>query len=100
MVNQSGKHIPNLAELTHPLRELLSKKNTWIWGPRQQNAFEAVKEKLSIAPALAIFDPTLEMTLSANASSYGLGAVLIQKQTDGKWKAVVFISCALTPTEC
>ena len=30
MVNQSGKYIPNLAELTHPLRELLSKKNAWV----------------------------------------------------------------------
>ena len=29
MVNQSGKYIPNLAELSHPLCELLSKKNAW-----------------------------------------------------------------------
>lgn len=99
MVNQSGKYIPNLAELTHPLRERLSKKNAWIWGPQQRSAFEGIKEKLSSAPALAIFDPSLETTLSAYASSYGLGAVLTQRQTDGKWKPIVFISRALTPTE-
>ena len=99
MVNQSGKYIPNLAELTHPLRELLSKKNAWVWGPPQQHAFGVVKEKLSSAPALAIFDPALETILSADASSYGLGAVLTQKQIDGKWKPVVFISRALTQTE-
>ena len=58
MVNQSGKYIPRLAELTLPLRELLSKKNAWVWGPPQQHAFNVIKETLSSAPALAIFDPT------------------------------------------
>ena len=67
--------------------------------PPQQRAFETIKEKLSSAPALAIFDTALETTLSANASSYGLGAVLTKKQTDGKRKPVVFIFRTLTPTE-
>ena len=99
MVNQSGKYILNLAELTHPLRVLLSKRNAWVWGPPQQHAFSVVKEKLSSASALAIFNPALKTILSADGSSYGLGAVLTQKQSDRKWKPVVFISCVLTPTE-
>lgn len=82
MVNLSGKYIPRLAELTHPLREL-SKKNAWVWSPHQQHVFNVIKEKLSSAPALATFDPPLETTLSADASSYGLGAVMTQKQKDG-----------------
>ena len=39
MVNQLGKFSKNLATLTQPLRELLSKKHTWLWGPNQQQAF-------------------------------------------------------------
>ena len=70
-----------------------------VWSPHQQHAFNLVKEKLSSAPTLAIFDPTLETTLSAHASSYGLGAVMTQKQKDGNWKPVVFISRALSATE-
>ena len=90
MVNQSGKYIQNLAELTYPLRELLSKKNAWVWGPPQQHAFSVVKEKLSSAPALTIFCPAVEIILSADASSYGLSIVLPQKQSDGD--PAVFIS--------
>lgn len=93
MVDQSGKYIPNLAELIHPLGELVSKKNARVWGPQQQNAFDAVKQKLSSTTALTIFEyPALELTLSADASSYALSAVLTQKQSDGKWKPVVFVS--------
>ena len=36
---------------------------------------------------------------TTDASSYGLGAVMTQKQKDGNWKPVVFISRALTTTE-
>ena len=44
MVNQLGKFTPNLAELTQPLRELLSKSNAWVWGPAQSKAFSQVKQ--------------------------------------------------------
>ena len=32
MVNQLGKFSPHLAELSEPLRELLSSKRAWVWG--------------------------------------------------------------------
>ena len=38
MANQLGKFSNKLAELTQPLRELLSKKNQWLWGPAQGQA--------------------------------------------------------------
>ena len=37
--------------------------------------------------------------MSADASSYGLGAVIIQKQPDGHFRPIAYISRALTPTE-
>ncbi len=39
-VSQLGKFIPGLAEKDKPLRDLLSKKNQWIWSCAQQNAFD------------------------------------------------------------
>lgn len=35
MVNQLGKFTPRIAELSSPLRRLLSTKNTWVWGESQ-----------------------------------------------------------------
>ena len=98
MVNQAGKFIPNLANLTKPLRDLLVKNSLWLWDHAQSDAFQAIKDKLSSPPTLAIYDTALETIVSADASSYGLGAVLKQKHGEG-WKPVAFISRALTPTE-
>ena len=45
LVNQLGKFSPNIAEVTQPLRELLSSKRAWLWGPDQEKAFASVKEE-------------------------------------------------------
>ena len=49
---------------------------------------------------LALYDPNKETKISADASSFGLGGLLLQKQDDQTWRPVVFISRALTPVEC
>ena len=55
---------------------------------------------MTTAPVLALYDPNREAKLSADASSFGLGGVLLQKQDDQTWRPVMFISRALTPVEC
>ena len=81
MVNQMSKFLPSLAELSAPLRNLLSTKNVWLWNLPQQEAFERIKQALMKAPAaLGIYDAAKESTISVDASSHGLGAVLKQQQ--------------------
>lgn len=100
MVNQLGKFSPRIAELTKPLRDLLSLQNEWYWAQVQDDAFNAVKKELVEAPALALYDPSAETRLSADASSYGMGAILLQKQNDsGQWRPVAFASRSMTKTE-
>ena len=99
ILNQLGKFIPQLAEATKPLRELLSAKSQWLWSSSQQQAFKTVQSMVSSDSALALFDPCRPTTVSADASSYGVGAVLTQQQVSGEWKPVSYISRSLTATE-
>ena len=99
MVNHLSKFSPNLAEKTMPLRKLLKKKNEWVWGEPQRQAFDDVKQTLVVSPVLSLFDQNSDTIVSADASSHSLGAVLLQKQPSGEWKAVLYISISLTPTE-
>ncbi|KAK7878780.1 hypothetical protein WMY93_030940 [Mugilogobius chulae] len=98
MVNQLGKFIPNLSEKDKPLRDLLSNKNMWYWGHEQQQAFCSLKHELSSAPVLQLYNPNKSQKISADASSYGLGAVLLQKEGE-VWSPVAYASRSLTPTE-
>ena len=77
-----GKFSPNIAELSKPLRELLSDKKAWLWTPVQDEAFAKLKQELTTPTILALYDPNAETTISADASSYELGAVLLQKLED------------------
>ena len=98
MVNQLGKFTPNLAESTQPLRALLSKSSAWTWDSAQLIAFQQVKDELSKPTTLALYDPGAPTKVSADASSYGLGAVLLQQSND-RWKPVSFASRSMSKTE-
>ena len=98
MANQLGKFSSSLADLTQPLRQLLSKKSSWIWGPDQAQVFAKVKEELSKPRVLHLYNPQAPTKVSADASLYGLGAVLMQ-QSDSAWKPVAYASRSMTETE-
>ena len=99
MINQQSKFSPSLAESTKHLRDLLSKKNHWSWTSVHQETFDHLKESLSTDVTLGLYDPNQETVLSADASSYGLGAVLRQKQPDGTFKPITYVSRSMTNTE-
>ena len=67
MVNQLGKFFSHLADLSQPLRELLSPKNVWTWGPEQEQAFSNVKEELTHPIVLALYDPLVNIKVSADS---------------------------------
>jgi len=99
MVNQLSKFQPQIAELSKPLRDLLSSKSQWLWSDAQQQAFTALKESLTSTPTLAHYDASRQTKIPSDASSYGLGAVFMQLQDDGEWRPVAFASRAMSPME-
>ncbi|UYV77590.1 K02A2.6-like, partial [Cordylochernes scorpioides] len=99
MVNFLGRFVPNLAEITKPLNDLRKKDVIFIWGSPQKKAFEKVKDVLASDRVLASFDISKKTMVSADASSYGLGAVLKQEHEANEWRPVAFASRTLTKTE-
>lgn len=99
MVNQLGKFIPNLAEMTKPLQDLVSQKNAFVWQTEQKRAFSSIKEILCSASVLSLYSPRKRTVLSADDSSYDLGAVLLQQQEDGKMHLVAYASRAMSGIE-
>ena len=99
MVNQLSKFSEHLADKAKSIRDLLQKGNQWTWGSEQQKAFEQIKSDLMQAPVLALYDPNKETKVAADASSFGLGGVILRLQPDNSWRPVSFISRAMTPTE-
>ena len=57
-----------------------------------------VKAELTRPTVLALYDPEAPTKVLADASSFGLGAVLLQQMNDA-WRPVVYASRSLTDTE-
>ncbi|XP_043659792.1 uncharacterized protein K02A2.6-like [Drosophila teissieri] len=99
LVTYVGKFIPDLADLTEPLRGLLKKDEKFIWGPVQDQGFQKLKSALAKIPSLSYFDPNNKTRVIADASPVALGAVLLQFNNDHEPKIIEFASRSLTDVE-
>ena len=99
MVNQLSKFTPKVAELSQPLREILSNKKMWMWDSAQEIAFERLKEELIKPTVLAIYNPEAPTKISADASAYGIGAVLMQQSKQNEFKPISYASRSLSEVE-
>ena len=88
------KFVPHLSEETRQLRDLLRITSTWHWDASTEQQFNRVKQLLSNTPVLVYFDSNKHVQLSVDASSYGLGGVLLQEG-----KPVAYTSATLNDTQ-
>ena len=93
-VTYLGKFLPNLSTESAPLRELLKEDVEFLWTSSQETAFQCLKNLCTRCPVLALFDVNKEVQVQCDASSTGLGAVLLQEG-----RPIAYASRALTDTE-
>lgn len=65
-----------------------------------QKAFDRVKAVQDSQQVLAHYDSSLPLSMAANVSAYGVGAVISQQCHDGRECPVAFATRTLTPSEC
>lgn len=70
---------------------MTQKAEKFLWTTEQQNAFDALKEKLTTAPVLKCLDFKKEFNVTTDASNYAIGAVLSQG-TVGNDHPIVYAS--------
>ncbi len=62
-----------------------------MWGSDQEKAFKQLKDELSKPMVLTLYNCLADVKVSADASFFGLGAVLFQLE-EQQWKPVAFAS--------
>ena len=87
-------------QIALPLNALMKKDITFAWNEEAQRAFDTLKARITDEPVLAHPDLTKQFELEVDALGYAVGAVLMQRQEDGKRHPVGFYSATLNPAEC
>jgi hypothetical protein len=82
-----------------PLNALLRKEKKFDWGKSEQEAFDNLKNALTSYPVPRQPDFSKEFWLYTDASGYCLGAVLAQKDENGKDFACAYISTGMDPAQ-
>ncbi|XP_061510157.1 uncharacterized protein K02A2.6-like [Anopheles gambiae] len=98
-INYYGRFVPQMKHLRAPLDDLLKKDARWNWTKECQKSFEQFKTILLSDLLLTHYDPSKEIIVAADASKYGLGAVVMHRFPTGEVKAIAHASRSLTAAE-
>ncbi|UYV60521.1 hypothetical protein LAZ67_1001407, partial [Cordylochernes scorpioides] len=79
--------------------KLLKKNTRWKWTREHWILFRKCKSLLTNESVLTHYDPTKELVLACDASSYGLGVVLSHRDKNKQESPIAFASRTLTDAE-
>jgi hypothetical protein len=88
------RFIPDFSRIAKPITELLKKEAKFVWSQKCEDAFHALRQHLTTSPVLAQPDSSKPFDVYCDASSTGLGCVLMQDN-----RVIAYASRALMPHE-
>jgi hypothetical protein len=99
MCSYYRRFIKDFSTIAKPITQLMKKDRDIKWNEPQQKAFEELKQKLIEHPVLRYPDFDKEFIVATDASDIALGAVLMQKDENGKEYSIAYASKSLNETE-
>jgi hypothetical protein len=72
------RFIVGFSKISHPITSLQKKGTKFEWTPKCEENFNLLKELLTSAPMLKIFDPNESFVVCTDVCKEGLGGVLMQ----------------------
>jgi hypothetical protein len=94
LVRYYRRFILDFSQIAKPMMELLKKGAKFEWGKKCEDAFHTLRQHLTIAPVLAQPNNNKPFDVYCDASSTGLGCVLMQDN-----RVIAYASRALRPHE-
>jgi hypothetical protein len=91
-----SRFIRNYSKKTKGLRMLLSSSAPFRLGKEEEEEFECIKKDMAEPPVLVYPDFKKPFHIHVDSSIIGMGAVLTQKNEDGRHMVVAYASAATT----
>ena len=91
--------IKNFATIASPLTRLLKKNVPFHWDATHEYSFTVLKTALTQAPVLSFPDYSLPFVICSDASSQGIGSVLMQQIPGSRPQVIAFASRVLNACE-
>ncbi|GJZ35764.1 putative nucleotidyltransferase, ribonuclease H [Tanacetum coccineum] len=79
LVGYYRRFIEGFSKIAKPMTELTQKNHKFNWGEEKETAFQLLKQKLCVAPILALPEGSDDFVVYCDASIKGLGDVLMQR---------------------
>jgi hypothetical protein len=99
LLNYHRAFVPGFSHIVKPLTTLLKKHTPFQWTPACMKALDKVINVLTSEPILTHPDPDKPFELEVNASNFATGAILFQRDEQGKPRPLGFHSKTLTKEE-
>ena len=88
LTNYCSRYVPDYSSVTYPLCQLTKTTSSFHWGKEHHEIFTKLKQALASPQVLAHYSLTAPTRLVVDASSWALGAVLLQQQEDSTYHPI------------